>query len=87
MPLGEILSVLGGNPAVQSMRTNLAQQKAKLDDRIQKLTADIQDLTAKKALLLAKYTEEYKEVIAVNEEIKKREDILTKTQADYSTLT
>ncbi len=84
---GEILSVLGNNPAVQSMRANLAQQKAKLDDRIQKLTADIQDLTAKKALLLAKYTEEYKDVIAVNEEIKRREDILKQTQADYSTLT
>ncbi|HXH69545.1 MAG TPA: hypothetical protein VNI60_04275, partial [Pyrinomonadaceae bacterium] len=81
---GEIFAVLGKDQAIQSMRTQMAARKAKLEDRIQKLNADIQDLTAKKAQLLVRYTPEYREVKAVSEEISKREEILKKTQAEAS---
>jgi capsular exopolysaccharide synthesis family protein len=78
----DIWAVVGKDPAIQNMRANLALRKAKLEDRIQKLSAEIQDLTAKKAQLLVKYTEEYKEVKAINEEIGKREAILKQTQSE-----
>ncbi len=83
---GEIFSVLGENQAVQNMRKQIADKKANLESRIQELRKQIQDLTAKKSQLLARYTEEYKEVIAVNEEIKKREDILAKTEKENTAI-
>ena len=79
---GEILAVLNGNPAVQVMRASIAARKAKNEDRIQQLTAEIQNLNAEKAQLLVRYTEEYRDVVAVNEKIKKREEILQKVQAE-----
>ncbi len=84
---GEIFAVLGKDQAIQNMRTQMAERKAKLEDRIQKLNADIQDLTAKKAQLLVRFTEEYREVKAINEEISKREQILKKTQAENASST
>ena len=84
---GEIFAVLGDNQAIQVMRASIAAQKSKLEDRIQKLQAEIQDLTAKKAQLLVRYTEEYRDVVAVNEEIKKREEILQQTQAENARVT
>ena len=84
---GEITSLLGENSSVQLRLAQIAAQKAKLDDRIQKLNADIQELTAKKAQLLVRYTEEYRDVAAVNEEIKKREETLKKTQEENSRIT
>lgn len=84
---GEILALLNDNPVVQSMRNNIAARKAKNEDRIQQLTGEIQNLNAKKAQLLVRYTEEYRDVVAVNEELKKREETLAKTQADNASLT
>lgn len=81
---GEIYSVLGEDQAIQGMRVAVATQKAKLADRIQLLKAQIDDLTAKKSQLLARYTEEYKDVVAVSDEIKKRQDFLTKTEVENS---
>lgn len=83
---GEIFAVLGGNQAVQEMRKQIADKKAKLETRIQDLRSQIQDLTAKKSQLLARYTEEYKDVIAVNEEIRKREEILARTEKENSSI-
>jgi capsular exopolysaccharide synthesis family protein len=83
---GEIFAVTSGNQAVQEMRKQIADKKAKLESRIQELRTQIQDLNAKKSQLLARYTEEYKDVIAVNEEIKKREDILAKTEKENSSI-
>lgn len=78
---GEIFAVAGTNPAIGVMRARIAEQKAKNEDRIQELNKEIQDLTAKKAQLLVRYTEEYRDVAAINEEIRKREDDLEKTQS------
>lgn len=81
---GEIFSVLGSNQAIQVMRASIAAQKAKLADRIQDLKKQIEDLKAKRSQLLARYTEEYKDVKAVNDEIKKRQDTLAETEAENS---
>lgn len=78
----QIFGLLGNNEAVSSMRSRLAERKAKLEDDIQNLNNQIQDLTAKRSSLLARYTEEYKDVIAVNEGIKKLEEILKKKQEE-----
>ncbi len=79
---GQIFSTLGNNPAIQNMRQMLIARKEKLNDRVQQLTKEIQDLKAKKSQLLARYTEEYRDVVAVNQEIKNREDALAKTQIE-----
>jgi capsular exopolysaccharide synthesis family protein len=81
----QIFALLGKNEAVTGMRSRLAERKAKLEDDIQVLNTGIQDLIAKRSNLLARYTEEYKEVIALNEEIKKREETLKKKQLESST--
>lgn len=83
---GEIFSVLGENQAVQNMRKQIAEKKANLEERIQELRRQIQDLTAKKSQLMARYTEEYKDVVAVTEEIKKREEILKKTEIENASI-
>jgi capsular exopolysaccharide synthesis family protein len=84
---GEITSLLGENQSIQLRLAQIAAQKAKLEDRIQKLNEDIQELTAKKAQLLVRYTPEYREVVAINEEIRERQDILKKTQEENSRVT
>ncbi|MDQ3372256.1 MAG: polysaccharide biosynthesis tyrosine autokinase, partial [Acidobacteriota bacterium] len=81
----QIFALLGKNEAVTGMRSRFAERKAKLEDDIQVLNTGIQDLIAKRSNLLARYTEEYKEVIALNEEIKKREETLKKKQLESST--
>ncbi len=79
---GQILAVLGDNPAVLNVREKLAARKEKANDRIQELNIIIQNLKATKSQLLARYTEEYKDVKAVTEEIKKREDDLEATKKE-----
>lgn len=83
---GEIFAVLGNNESVQNVRKQIAEKKANLEDRIQELRKQIQDLNAKKSQLLARYTEEYKDVKAVTEEIKKREDILAATEKENESI-
>jgi len=81
---GEIFAVLGDNQAIQVMRASIAARKAKNEDRIQQLTGEIQNLNVKKAQLLVRYTEEFKEVIVLNEEIKERRELLQKIQIENS---
>jgi capsular exopolysaccharide synthesis family protein len=80
----EILSVQGNNQAVQEMRKQLAERKAKLDDRIQEIKKQLQEKSTEKSKLLARYTEEYKDVKQVNEEISKLESILATTEQQYA---
>ena len=81
---GEIFAVLGDNQAIQVMRASIAARKAKNEDRIQQLTGEIQNLNVKKAQLLVRYTEEFKEVVVLNEEIKERRELLQKIQVENS---
>ncbi len=78
----QILGVLGNNEAVSSMRSRLADRKAKLEDEILAQNNAIQEATAKRSQLLARYTDQYKDVIAINEEIKKRQQILEAKQKE-----
>ncbi|MGI9054897.1 MAG: GumC family protein, partial [Pyrinomonadaceae bacterium] len=79
---GQIFATLGNDPAILNVREKLAARKEKANDRVQELTIVIQNLNAKKSQLLARYTEEYKDVIAVTEEIKKREADLAVMQKE-----
>ncbi|CAN5436994.1 exopolysaccharide regulatory tyrosine autokinase VpsO [soil metagenome] len=79
---GQIFATLGNNPAILNVREKLAARKEKANDRIQELTATIKDLNAKRSNLLGRYTEEYKDVIAVTEEINKREADLEATKKE-----
>ncbi|MDQ3321571.1 MAG: polysaccharide biosynthesis tyrosine autokinase, partial [Acidobacteriota bacterium] len=81
---GELLALLGDNPTVQATLATLAAQQAKQADRIQELNKEIQDLSARKSKLLAVYTEEYRDVIAVNDEIKERQESLKTITAQSS---
>lgn len=83
---GEPFALLGENQAVQNMRKQLAEKQAKLEDRIEQLRSQIQELRAKRSNLLSRYTEEYKDVVAINEEIKKREDILAQTERENTAI-
>ncbi len=78
----QIFGVLGNNEAVSSMRSRLAERKAKLEDDIQNLNNEIQTLNAKRSNLLARYKEEYSEVKQVNEEIKKRVETLNEKKKE-----
>ncbi|MEJ7860752.1 MAG: polysaccharide biosynthesis tyrosine autokinase [Pyrinomonadaceae bacterium] len=78
----QIFGVLGNNEAVSSMRSRLAERKAKLENDIQSLNNEIQTLNAKKSNLLARYKEEYSEVRQVNEEIKKRQETLNEKKKE-----
>ena len=79
---GQIVAVLGNNPAVQNMRQMLIARQEKLNDRIQELTRTIQELKVKKSQLLSRYTEEYRDVVAVTQEINKRVDDLAKIKQE-----
>ena len=78
----QIMSVLGDDPAIVNMLGTLAARKEKANDRAQELGILIQNLKAKKSQLLARYTEEYKDVVAVTEEINKREADLAAMKRD-----
>ena len=79
---GQIFAVLGENQAVQDMRKQIAEKKADSEKRIQELNGQIRELNIKKSQLLTRYTEEYREVVAVTEEIKKREELLAKLEKE-----
>ena len=79
---GEILGKMVNDPTVVAARAAIAARKAALNARIEQLKIAIQDLTASRSQLLARYTEDYKEVIAINELIKKRQEILDATAVE-----
>lgn len=79
---GEIFSTLGNEPAIQAMRAALAARKAALAARIEQLKIQIQDLSSKRSELLVRYTEDYKDVVAIDDQIKKRQELLKATEAE-----
>lgn len=68
---GEIMSVVGQGGFLQEARVGELQLKADLEKRIDEVDQKISEAEAKRSQLLAKYTEEYSEVKAVNQLIKK----------------
>jgi capsular exopolysaccharide synthesis family protein len=64
------------------MRKQIAEKKAASEKRIQELSNQIRELNVKKSQLLTRYTEEYREVVAVTEEIRKREELLARAEKE-----
>ena len=79
---GQIFATQNDNPAIQNVRAAIAARKEKLNDRIQELNKQLEDLRAKKSQLLARYTPEFRDVIAITDEINKREEILAQVEKE-----
>ena len=67
---GDILAVIPDNKAIQDARSQNLKRQADLEKRIEDISKKIDEAEEKKQALLAKYTEEYKEVVAINAQIK-----------------
>ncbi len=81
---GDILSVVGENRAIQDARSQNLKRQADLEKRIETIDGQIQDAETKREQLKAKYTDEYKEVIAVNQQIEKLQEIKGRIQTEVS---
>lgn len=67
---GDILSVVGDNKAIQDARSQNIKRAADLEKRIEDLDRKLNEAKEKRETLLVKYTPEYKEVVAVDAQIK-----------------
>ena len=81
---GDILSVVGDNKAIQDARSQNLKRTADLEKRIEDIDKEIQKLEAKREQLKVKYTDEYWEVAAVNQEIEKQQEIKERTQKEVT---
>lgn len=70
---GDILSVVGDNKAIQDARSQNLKRRADLEKRIEDMDKRINEAREKRQTLLAKYTEEYREVQAVDAQIRELE--------------
>lgn len=70
---GDILSVVGDNKAIQDARSQNLKRRADLEKRIEDMDKQINAAREKRQTLLAKYTEEYREVQAVDAQIRELE--------------
>lgn len=70
---GDILSVAGDNKALQDARSQNLKRIADFEKRIEDTDRKINDAREKREILLAKYTPEYKDVIAIDSQIKELE--------------
>lgn len=67
---GDILSVVGDNKAIQDARSQNLKRTADLEKRIEEIDKKINEAKEKRETLLVKYTPEYKDVVAVEAQIK-----------------
>lgn len=67
---GDILSVIPDNVAIQNIRMDNLKRRAEHQKRIDEITQKIDEAEEKRKGLLAKYTDKYKDVIAISEQIK-----------------
>jgi capsular exopolysaccharide synthesis family protein len=70
---GDILSVVGDNKAIQDARSQNLKRRADLEKRIEDMDRKILEAREKRQTLLAKYTEEYREVQAIDAQIRELE--------------
>ena len=81
---GDILSVVGDNKAINEARAQNSKRQADLENRIQDIDKQIQEAETKREQLRAKYTDEYKDIQAVNQQIGKLQEIKIRTQTEVS---
>jgi len=71
---GDILAVAGENKAIQDARSQNLKRQADLEKRIEEIDNRINSAKEKRETLLVRYTPEYKEVTAVDAQIKELQD-------------
>jgi len=71
---GDILSVVGDNKALQDARSQNLKRQADFEKRIEDIDRKINEAKEKRENLLARYTPEYKDVVAVNAQIAELEN-------------
>jgi capsular exopolysaccharide synthesis family protein len=71
---GDILSVVGDNKAIQDARSQNLKRRADLEKRIEEIDNKINSAKEEREKLLVRYTEEYKEVVARDVQIKELEN-------------
>lgn len=81
---GDILSVVGDNKAIQDARSQNLTRTADLEKQIENIDKNIQELESKRERLKVRYTDEYWEVKAVNQEIEKQQEIKERVQKENS---
>jgi len=75
---GDILSVVGDNKAIQDARSQNLKRQADFEKRIEDIDRKINEAKEKRESLLAKYTPEYREVLAIDSQIKELESQKTR---------
>ncbi|MEP6945110.1 MAG: polysaccharide biosynthesis tyrosine autokinase [Acidobacteriota bacterium] len=81
---GDILSVAGDNKALQDARSQNLKRQADFEKRIDDIDTKINEAKEKRENLLARYTPEYKDVIAINAQITELENQKSKVDIEVS---
>ncbi len=81
---GDILSVAGDNKALQDARSQNLKRQADFEKRIEDIDRKINEGKEKRENLLARYTPEYKEVVAINAQIAELENQKIKVDREVS---
>ena len=84
---GNILAVVGDNKAIQDLRSANEKRKADGEKRIQEIETKIDERNQKKKELLAKYTDQYAPVVAVEAEIAELKGQKERIQNEINTKT
>lgn len=81
---GEILSVVGDNPAIQEARKKVLERKADLEKRLEDIENQIRAAETEKAALLVKYNEEFPAVKVIISKIESLNGNREKIQKEVS---
>jgi polysaccharide biosynthesis transport protein len=81
---GDILSVAGENKALQDARSQNLKRQADFEKRIEDIDRKINEAKERRETLLAKYTPEYKEVVAINAQMAELENQKTRVDKEVS---
>ncbi|HVF30016.1 MAG TPA: polysaccharide biosynthesis tyrosine autokinase [Pyrinomonadaceae bacterium] len=81
---GDILAVVGDNKAIQDARSQNLKRQADLEKRIEDIDGKINVAREKRETLLVRYTPEYKDVVAVDAQIKELEAQKTRINQEVS---
>jgi len=81
---GDILAVGGENRAIQAARDQKQKRQMDLQARLDGISKKIDELSEKRKGLLVRYTPEYRDVVAIDEQIKELNDQLARVNSEES---
>lgn len=81
---GDILAVVGENKALLDVRSQNIKRKADLEKRIEDIDNKLLEAREKRETLLTKYTDQHRDVVAVNAQITELESQKAKVQREVS---